>query len=66
MTEHYDIEFHFPYASVKVEKLERDEADMYALWAQRANHFEVNTGKSTYIINPALLTYVHIKPYSPF
>lgn len=69
----FNIEFHFPYDKVKIEKLPRSEADYYASCMHRGNLFEVKLldykGEPTggiELVNPNMVTHVRITKYKPF
>lgn len=64
--EHYQVKFHFPYAAVSSDKVDKADVDVYASNMRRGVPFELRTDYRDYIINPALVTYVEISAVLPF
>lgn len=64
--EFYTVKFHFPYATVTSDRVDKADVDLYASNMRRGTTFELRTDFRDYIINPAMVTYVEISAVTPF
>jgi hypothetical protein len=63
----YDIEVHFPYNSVKLFKKSQQELNEFFSTYRAGYPFMVEGDYSNkFLINPALVTFIHHKDWKPF
>lgn len=62
----FDVKFHFPYASVSVEKVSERALGIYQDNIRSGRKFCVRKTHRDYLINPDMLTYMEIAAHNSF
>lgn len=61
-----DVKIHFPYNSISVDSVPRWQIEHWTKAVEAGKVFTVERGKTTFTVNPALVTHIEVSERLPF